>query len=47
MWVHHFANFQVPRGYTEDDLLPIFAEFGPVEEVMIIRDRVTQAHKGK
>ena len=37
---------QVPRETTEEDLLPIFAAFGAVEEVSIIRDKLTKAHKG-
>jgi RNA recognition motif-containing protein len=30
----------------EDILLPFFSEFGPVAELTIIRDKVSQAHKG-
>lgn len=37
---------RVPRSMSEDDIRPIFAAFGNVVEVAIIRDRATSNHKG-
>lgn len=37
---------RLPRTLLEDDVRPIFAKFGDVIEVVIIRDRGTSAHKG-
>lgn len=36
---------RVPKSYEEEQLRPIFEEFGVVNEVVIIRDKVTNAHK--
>jgi RNA recognition motif-containing protein len=40
----HFP--QIPKDMDEDILLPFFSEFGPVAELTIIRDKMSQAHKG-
>jgi len=37
---------QVPRVMSEEDLFPTFAEFGPIKELMIIRDKHTGQHRG-
>ena len=37
---------QIPKDMNEDILLPFFAEFGPVAELTVIRDKVNQTHKG-
>ncbi len=37
---------QVPKDMSESDLLPIFSSYGPVENISIIRDKVTKDHKG-
>ena len=37
---------QIPKDMNEDILLPFFAEFGPVAELTVIRDKVNQSHKG-
>lgn len=37
---------QVPKGMEEPDLFPIFERYGPMEDVVIIRDRHTGQHRG-
>ena len=37
---------QIPKDMNEDILLTFFAEFGPVAELTVIRDKVNQSHKG-
>lgn len=37
---------QVPRGMMEDDLRPIFEEFGQLYELLVLRDKATGHHKG-
>jgi RNA recognition motif-containing protein len=37
---------QVPRSMAEEDLFPTFAEYGPIKELMIIRDKHTGQHRG-
>jgi len=37
---------QVPRGMMEDDLRPIFEEFGQLYELLVLRDKATGQHKG-
>jgi RNA recognition motif-containing protein len=37
---------QIPREMDEDTLIPYFAEFGPIIELTVIRDRLTKTHKG-
>ncbi|CAD2095913.1 CUGBP Elav-like family member 1, putative [Plasmodium vinckei lentum] len=36
---------RVPKNYEEEQLRPIFEEFGIVNEVVIIRDKITNIHK--
>lgn len=38
---------QIPREMDENMLIPYFAEFGPIVELTVIRDRLTKMHKGK
>ena len=37
---------QIPKDMNEELLLPFFSEFGPVAELTVIRDKVSQIHKG-
>ena len=37
---------QIPREMDEDMLIPYFAEFGPIVELTVIRDRLSKTHKG-
>lgn len=37
---------QIPREMDEDTLIPYFAEFGPILELTVIRDRISKQHKG-
>lgn len=37
---------QIPREMDEENLVPYFAEFGPIVELTVIRDRITKSHKG-
>eukprot|EP00730_Choanoeca_flexa_P006401 TRINITY_DN12147_c0_g4_i3.p1 TRINITY_DN12147_c0_g4~~TRINITY_DN12147_c0_g4_i3.p1 ORF type:complete len:378 (+),score=95.22 TRINITY_DN12147_c0_g4_i3:261-1394(+) len=37
---------QIPREYSEDELTDMFAEFGDIYEVMVLRDRATGQSKG-
>jgi len=37
---------QVPKTMEEPDLFPIFEQYGPMEDVVIIRDRHTGQHRG-
>lgn len=37
---------RVPRTYNDNELRPLFQEFGTVGDVIIIRDRTMGAHKG-
>lgn len=37
---------QVPKSMDEADLFPIFEEYGPMEDVAIIRDKHTGQHRG-
>uniref|UniRef100_A0A8C9H7G1 RRM domain-containing protein n=1 Tax=Piliocolobus tephrosceles TaxID=591936 RepID=A0A8C9H7G1_9PRIM len=36
---------RVPKSYEEEQLRPIFEEFGVVNEIVIIRDKITNVHK--
>lgn len=36
---------RVPKNIEEDQLRPIFEEYGIVNEVVIIRDKITNVHK--
>ena len=38
---------QVPSHMTEEELLPMFKEAGPVQEIIIIKDKTTKASRGK
>ncbi|CEG39072.1 cug-bp-and etr-3-like [Plasmopara halstedii] len=37
---------QVPRNMEEDDLRPVLEVYGQLEDLMIIRDKITGAHRG-
>jgi len=37
---------QVPRTLEEKDLMPIFEEFGAIHQLMVIRDRTDNSHRG-
>lgn len=37
---------QVPRTMDEDQLRPVLEVFGPIEDLVIIRDKLTGAHRG-
>lgn len=37
---------QVPRTMEEDDLRPVLEVFGPLEDLVVIRDKLTGAHRG-
>ena len=37
---------QLPRSFEEDDLFPIFKDFGEIQELVILRDRQSGASKG-
>jgi len=38
---------QVPKTYMESHLRPLFERYGPVMDVMVLRDRLSGSHKGK
>lgn len=38
---------QIPRHMNEIDLRPVFEEFGPVSDLLVLRDKLTGIHKGK
>lgn len=37
---------QIPKDMTEEALRPIFADFGPIYDLTIIRDKTTGLHRG-
>jgi len=37
---------QIPKDMDEDTLRPYFAEFGPIFELTVIRDKTTRIHRG-
>lgn len=37
---------QLPKHINEDQLRPIFEEYGEIIELAILRDKYSQAHKG-
>lgn len=37
---------QIPRFMNEADIRPIFDEFGPISDILVLRDKVTGIHKG-
>mmetsp|Transcript_47157 Transcript_47157/g.57076 ORF Transcript_47157/g.57076 Transcript_47157/m.57076 type:complete len:749 (-) Transcript_47157:388-2634(-) len=37
---------QVPKSMGEEDLFPTFSDFGPIKELLVIRDKHTGQHRG-
>ncbi|KAM3187169.1 hypothetical protein ACTXT7_002823 [Hymenolepis weldensis] len=37
---------QIPRFMNESDIRPIFEEFGPISDILVLRDKLTGIHKG-
>lgn len=38
---------QIPRQWTESDLLKLFEEYGPVYQISILKDKATQENRGR
>ncbi|KAL5964642.1 CUGBP Elav-like family member 4 [Taenia solium] len=36
---------QIPRFMNEADIRPIFEEFGPISDILVLRDKLTGIHK--
>jgi len=37
---------QIPKNLSEEDIFPTFVEYGPIKDLMIIRDKLTSQHRG-
>ena len=37
---------QIPKDLGEEALRPVFAEYGPIFELTVIRDKTTGTHRG-
>lgn len=37
---------QVPKTFEEKDLRPYLEQYGPIQELSILRDKLTKIHKG-
>ena len=37
---------QVPKNFEEKDLEPYLSSYGPIQELTILRDRISGTHKG-
>lgn len=37
---------QIPKSMAEDELTPLFQQYGNIIELVIIRDKMSGAHKG-
>ena len=37
---------QIPKSMVEDQLMPLFQQYGTIMELSVIRDKMTGAHKG-
>ena len=37
---------QVPKTFSEDELRPYLEQFGLIQELSILKDKITGAHKG-
>ena len=37
---------QVPKTFEEKDLRPYLEQYGPIQELSILRDKITKIHKG-
>jgi len=37
---------QIPKQLAEEDIFPTFVEYGPIKDLMIIRDKITSQHRG-
>lgn len=37
---------QIPKNMTEDDLMPLFQQYGSIIELAVIREKMSGAHKG-
>lgn len=37
---------QIPKTWEEESIRPVMEEYGTVKDIKIIRDKVTNAHRG-